>query len=161
MTLPVHPDIETILENCVETMRTVILPELESEWGVFCGALMTASLAYANELMKNDRGTQFSEELSDALKSIQTTLDDIPGLEFSEDSSPYEAATKALVYAQANPGPVADEVSQVLQPVLMAQLEAELAATSPFMEGWGAARATRKIFGSAASKKSVTFEEED
>ena len=62
---------------------------------------------------------------------------------------------------RGDPGPVADEVSQVLQPVLMAQLEVELAATSPFMEGWGASRATKKIFGSAASKKSVTFEEKD
>ncbi|SVC98565.1 uncharacterized protein METZ01_LOCUS351419 [marine metagenome] len=161
MTLPVHPDIETILENCVETMRSVILPELESEWGVFCGALLTASLTYANELMKSDRGAQYSEELSGALKSIQSTLESIPDLAFSEGRSPYQTATKALVYAQANPGPIADEISQVLQPVLMGQLEVELAATSPFMEGWGAARATRKIFGSAASKKSVTFEEED
>ena len=150
MTLPVHPDIETILENCAETMRTVILPELESEWGVFCGALLTASLTYANELIKNDRGAQYSEELSDALKSIRPTLDNIPDLDLSENSSPYQTATKALVYAQANPGPIADEISQVLQPVLMGQLEVELAATTPFMEGWGAARATRKVDESGA-----------
>lgn len=150
MTLPVHPDIETILENCAETMRTVILPELESEWGVFCGALLTASLTYATELLKNDRGAQYFEELSAALKSIQPTLDNIEDLELAIDGSPYEIATQTLVYAQANPGPASDEVNRVLYPVLMGQLEVELAATAPFMEGWGAARATRKVDESGA-----------
>ena len=148
MTLPVHPDIETILENCAETMRTVILPELESEWGVFCGALLTASLTYANELLKNDRGTRYFEELSAALTLIQPTLDNIEDFELAIDGSPYEIATQILIYAQANPGPASDEVNQVLYPVLMGQLEIELAATTPFMEGWGAARATIKADGS-------------
>jgi hypothetical protein len=134
MTLPIQPDIETVLESCAYTLREVLLPEIKSEWGRYSGDLCVASLEYALGLLKGDRNAARREELAAAIERLRP---DVAAAEHGawsralEAPSPFVAASALLVAAQNNPGPLADRVRAALHPLLHAQLDAEMAAAMP------------------------------
>ena len=54
----------------------------------------------------------------------------------SKKSSPFEAASRLLVWSQNQPGKLADELRKILHKELYAQLEQEQAAATPLMQAW-------------------------
>jgi hypothetical protein len=132
MTLPVSPDVETILSSCVETLRDVVVPNVEGEWPRYSAELLVGSLEYAQHLLREDHGERRREELVAALDLVRDLVASEPAPQWAEAleaPSPFEAASKLLVASQNHPGPVADGVRGVLHPVLRGQLDAELART--------------------------------
>ena len=129
MTLPVRPDVDTILEACIETLREVVVPEVDSDWGRYSGELLIGSLEYARGLLHEDRNAEHRAALARAVHGLRATVETSAGPEWRaafEDSSPFETASRLLVAAQNDPGPLADEVRGVLHAVLRA----------PSADGW-------------------------
>ena len=140
MTLPVTPDIRTVLKDSVANLRDVVVPGVSGEWERFCAVLTVGALEYAIGLLDGDRNGLRRFELAQALASLGPDVAEVPELrEFLGAPSPYEVATLLLVWRQRNPGPLADRIKAALHPVLFAQLDAELAASAPLMQGFGAA----------------------
>ena len=134
MTLPIQPDIETVLESCAHTLREVLLPEIESDWGRYCGDLCVASLEYALGLLEGDRNAGRCEELAAAIERLRSEVAAADGDEWSAAlrvASPFGAASALLVAAQNAPGPLADRVRAELHPLLHAQLDSEMSAAMP------------------------------
>jgi hypothetical protein len=134
MTLPIQPDIETVLESCAHTLREVLLPEIESEWGRYSGDLCIASIEYARGLLKGDRNAGRRAELAAAIERLRPDVAAADRRKWHgalDAPSPFVAASALLVAAQNDPGPLADRVRAVLHPVLHAQLDAEMAAAMP------------------------------
>lgn len=139
MTLPIQPDIETVLESCAQTLREVLLPEIETEWGRYSGDLCVASLEYAIGLLKGDRNTSRREQIAQAVEQIRPAIEaaelgDSSREEWNaafESPSPFGAASALLIAAQNQPGALADRVREVLHPLLHSQLDAEMAASMP------------------------------
>ena len=50
MTLPVAPEVETILDSCIETLRDTVVPHVEGEWPRYSAELLVGSLEYAKHL---------------------------------------------------------------------------------------------------------------
>jgi hypothetical protein len=133
MTLPVSPDAETILAACIETLRDVVLPNVEGEWPRYSADLLVGALEYAQQLLREDPGGLRREELAAAVEEVRGLVAAAPDPQWAEAleaGSPFEAASRLLVASQDHPGPVADGVRGVLHPVLNAQLDAELARTT-------------------------------
>jgi len=142
VTLPVQPSVETILRACVATMRDVVLPELESEWGRFSGGLLMGSLEYAIGLLDGDRAAQHRAALSAAIEGLRPLVEASATGELGDafdSSSPFEVATRLLVFGQGNPGPVGEQVRAALHPLLFGQLDDELTAAAPLLENFAAA----------------------
>ena len=136
MTLPIQPDIETVLESCARTVREVLLPEMESEWGRYSCDLCAASLDYAMGLLKGDRNVARRTSLGAAIEELRPVLAAAGVDAFREAldaASPFVAASALLVAAQNHPGPLADRVRAALHPVLNTQLDAELTAAIPLL----------------------------
>jgi hypothetical protein len=129
MTLPVGPDPDTILAACVETLRDVVLPNVEGEWPRYSADLMVGALEYTRQILKADPDQARRIELASALASVAETVDEAGNPRFAEalaETSPFEAASKLLVAAQDEPGPLADSIKASLHPVLIGQLDAEM-----------------------------------
>jgi hypothetical protein len=141
MTLPVTPDVETVLRSCAETVRDILLPEVESEWGRYSGELCVASIEYAIGLLAGDRSTSRRDALQQAIDGLRGDIERLdphtrddeldPWTVALEAPSPFVAASMLLVASQNEPGPLADRVREVLHPVLYEQLDGELAASMP------------------------------
>jgi len=134
MTLPVNPDVDTILGSCIETLRDVVVPEVDSEWARYSGELLIGSLEYARGLLSVDRNAERRAELAEALDRLRPSLLASDRAEWRaplDDPSPFAVASRLLVLAQNEPGPLADEVREVLHPVLYAQLDSEMSSTMP------------------------------
>lgn len=145
MSLPVTPDIRTVLKDSVANLREVIVPSLEGEWERFCGVLLVGSLEYALGLLDGDRGAVRRAELAAALQALRADVEDAPALKAAmEVESPFEAATRLLVWGQRNACPLAERIRAVLHPVLFAQIDTELAASAPLMQGFGVAMRGRR-----------------
>lgn len=127
MTIPVLPRVEDILVNSATALRTTVLPTVSDEFAHLTVALVAAALEYAVELLADPRDVAHQAELDGALNQ----LGDVPGVEAG--ASCFVRASQALVWAQQNPGPRADEVRAVLHPVLIGQLEREAAAAAPLL----------------------------
>ena len=134
MTLPIQPDIETVLESCAHTLREVLLPEIESEWGRYNGDLCVASLEYALGLLQGDRNAARREALAQAIERLRpaiTAADRDVWNTALRAPSPFAVASALLVAAQNEPGPLAERVRAELHPLLHEQLDAEMAAAMP------------------------------
>lgn len=134
MTLPVSPDVDTILESCIETLRDVVVPEVDSEWARYSGELLVGSLEYARVLLRGDRNAGRRQALDAAIETLRPSVQrsgSAAWLEALEDESPFVVASNLLVEAQNDPGPLADEVRAVLHPLLYAQLDADLLNAMP------------------------------
>jgi hypothetical protein len=132
MTLPVAPDVETILDSCIETLRDVVVPSVEGEWPRYSAELMVGSLEYVKHLLSQDLDAGRREELGRALDEVREIVASELGPEWSEalaHESPFEAAASLLVASQNSDGEVSQRVRSVLHPVLHAQLDAEFART--------------------------------
>jgi hypothetical protein len=132
MTLPVNPDVETILDSCIETLRDVVLPNVEGEWPRYSADLLIGSLEYAKQLLGEDQNAKRRAELAAAVDEVRTLVAGEAEPHWAEalaPESPFEAASLLLVASQNYPGDVADAVRDVLRPVLNAQLDAEFART--------------------------------
>jgi hypothetical protein len=132
MTLPVNPDVETILDSCIETLREVVLPNVEGEWPRYSADLLVGSLEYAKQLLGEDLNAKRSAELAAAVDRVRELVETDAEPHWNEAlafDSPFEAASRLLVAGQNHPGPVADGVREILHPVLNAQLDAEFART--------------------------------
>jgi len=133
MTLPVSPDVETVLTSCIETLRDVVLPEVETQWGRYSAELCVASLEYALGLLGDDREAARRGELAEAVDALAGELRDAGPVWQAAlaGESPFVAAGRLLVAAQNEPGPRACRVREVLHPVLHRQLDAERTAGLP------------------------------
>ncbi len=132
MTLPVAPDVETILDSCIETLRDVVAPSVDGEWPRYSAELMVGSLEYVKHLLSEDFDKSRREELGRALDEVREVVANDSAPEWSEalaEESPFEAASKVLVAGQNLGGDVAERVRAILHPVLHAQLDAEFGRT--------------------------------
>jgi hypothetical protein len=132
MTLPVNPDVETILDSCIETLRDVVLPNVEGQWPRYSADLLIGSLEYAKQLLAEDLNARRRAELAAAVDEVRTFVAGESEPHWAEAlaaDSPFEAASRLLVAGQNHPGPVADGVRGILHPLLNAQLDAEFART--------------------------------
>lgn len=133
MTLPVLPDVDTILANSATVLRDVVLPALDDEWSRSCTRIIAAALDYAIGLLGDDRDVRRRTELEAALAELSARMGadhrDIAG-----DGSAYERASRALVWSREHDGPEAATVRSVLHPVLVAHLDEEAAASSSVLE---------------------------
>lgn len=127
MTLPVLPRVEDILVNSATALRTTVLPTVTDEFAQLTVALVATALEYAVELLAEPRDVAHRAELDAALQRVG----DLP--EVDSGASAFERASRALVWAQRNPGPRADEVLSILHPVLIDQLEREATAAAPLL----------------------------
>lgn len=136
MSLPVPPDVETILANGIATLRDVILPDTHDEWARFNAGLLAGALEYAIGLLGEDRAGQHRADLHAAVERLRGVVeqsDQQTPLAALQETSPFEAASRLLVWSQNNPGTLADELRGILHPVLFAQMERELEAAEPIM----------------------------
>ncbi|MBW2273172.1 MAG: hypothetical protein JRG96_07865 [Deltaproteobacteria bacterium] len=134
MTLPVSPDVDTILESCIETLRKVVVPEAQTEWARYSGELLIGSLEYARGLLDDDRNAGRREDLARAIDGIRASVERSEQAEWPaalSGDSPFVVASQLLVTAQNAPGPLAEEVKSALHPLLYAQLDAEMAHSMP------------------------------
>ncbi len=136
MTLPVGPDLETILDSCIETIRDVVLPAVEGDWPRYSADLVVGSLEYAKHLMKENINESRRTELSAALREVQGVVAGGRDPEWKEalgEDSPFVAASRLLIACQNSEEgadrDVADRVRALLYPVLDSQLDAEVART--------------------------------
>ncbi|MCP3986532.1 MAG: hypothetical protein GY723_19285 [bacterium] len=132
MTLPVAPDVETILDSCIETLRDVVAPSVEGDWPRYNAELMVGSLEYVKHLLREDIDASRREELSRALDQVKEIVAADPAPEWAEalqEESPFEAASRLLVACQNSGGEVAERIRATLHPVLHAQIDAEMART--------------------------------
>ena len=115
MTLPVAPDVETILDSCIETLRDVVAPNVDGEWPRYSAELGRA-LDEVREIVAADAADypDLAPEWSQALAA----------------ESPFEAASGLLVACQNSGGELAERVRGILHPVLRAQLDAEMGRTT-------------------------------
>ena len=125
MTLPVLPEVETILANSAQVLRDVVLPDLTDEWPRNCARVIAGALDYAIGLLKEDRAAEYRAELEVALRGVAG--------EVQGEGSPFERASAALVWSREHDGPEAEAVRAVLHPVLAAQMDREAAASEPLL----------------------------
>jgi hypothetical protein len=134
MALPIHPDAENVLRSCAETLRDIVLPEVESDWARYSASLCVASLEYAIGLLDGGRNATHREELAAALEGLRPVLGGDAPAEMREalsTDSPWEAASTLLVAAQNEGGELGGRVREALHPVLFGQLDREMAAAMP------------------------------
>jgi hypothetical protein len=134
MTLPVSPDVDTILGACIETLRDVVVPEVDTEWARYSGELLIGSLEYARGLLHEDRDGERREALAGAVDGLRSSVEGSGKAEWVaalDDASPFVVASRLLVAAQNEPGSLSDEIRGVLHPLLLAQLDAEMGKTMP------------------------------
>lgn len=134
MTLPNSPDVDTILASCIETLRDVVVPEVDSEWGRYSGELLIGSLEYARSLLADHPDALHRDSLRDAIEDIRPAVEAARDADWSAAlaaDSPFETASRLLVQAQNDAGPLADEVRQKLHAVLRAQLDTEMSRSMP------------------------------
>ncbi len=132
MTLPVAPDVETILDSCIETLRDTVVPHVEGEWPRYSAELLVGSLEYAKHLLREDLNAARRAELQRALDAVREIVASDAAPEWSEAlaaQSPFEAASRLLVHCQNSEGELARRVRDTLHPVLHAQLDAEMGRT--------------------------------
>jgi hypothetical protein len=132
MTLPVAPDVETILDSCIETLRETVVPHVEGDWPRYSAELMVGSLEYAKHLLREDLDAARRAELGRALDAVREIVASDPAPEWTEalaEPSPFEAASRLLVHCQNAGGELAQRVRDALHPVLHAQLDAEMGRT--------------------------------
>ncbi len=132
MTLPVAPDVDTILDSCIETLRDVVAPNVEGEWPRYSAELMVGSLEYVKHLLSEDFNASRRKELGCAVDEVRGIVADDSAPQWAEalaEESPFEAASKLLVACQDLGGDVAERVRATLHPVLYAQLDAEFGRT--------------------------------
>jgi hypothetical protein len=130
MTLPVNPDVETILDSCIETLRDVVLPNVEGQWPRYSADLLVGSLEYAKQLLGEDLNAKRRAELAAAVDEVRTLVASDSEPHWAEAlaaDSPFEAASRLLVAGQNHPGPIADGIREILHPVLNTQLDTEFA----------------------------------
>ena len=127
MTIPVLPRVDDILVNSATALRTTVLPTITDEFAHVTVALVATALEYAVELLHEPRDVSHRAELDAALHRMGV----VP--EVDGEGSPFVRASQALVWAQRNPGPRADEVRSILHPLLVDQLERETAAAAPLL----------------------------
>ncbi len=132
MTLPVSPDVETILDSCIETLRDVVVPSVEGEWPRYSAELMVGSLEYAKELLRGHPNAARREEMARAVEEVRGIVAVDPAPAWSEalaEESPFQAASRLLVACQNDGSELSERVRAILHPVLRQQLDAEMART--------------------------------
>jgi hypothetical protein len=140
MSLPVPPDVETILRNSITTLRDIVAPDTREEWARWNAALLVGALEYALALLGDDRAGRHRADLRAALERCRPAVEragESEPVAALDDPSPFEAASRLLVWSQNNPGELAEELRTILHAELYAQLDQELAASEPIMEAFG------------------------
>jgi len=133
MTLPVSPDVDTILASCIDTLRDVVVPNVAGEWPRYSADLLIGSLEYVQHVLREDLDGSRRAELASALGELESGLPDDADEAWKQafaEESPFEAASKLLVAGQDHPGPLADRVREALHPILIRQLDAEMARST-------------------------------
>ena len=141
MTLPVPPTTRLILENNIAVMRDIILPAVKEDWARFNASLMVGALEYALYGLDRDRGAEYRRNLAAALERVRGTIEksgQAGAIAALAEKSPFDAASKLLVWGQNNPGPLASEVQKVLHDELFRQLDEEVKASDPMKGAFAA-----------------------
>lgn len=136
MTLPVPPDPRTILQNSIVTLREIVAPLAEDEWARFNASLLIGALEYALVGFEKDRGAAHRAALAEKVAGLRPVIEasgDGELIAALGEESPFEAASKMLVWGQNHPGKIATEIRKALHPELYAQLNEEIAASEPMM----------------------------
>lgn len=137
MSLPVPPSAETILKNSIETLRDVLLPiTRDDEWAKFNTGLLMGALEYALATLNEDRAAKHRKNLATVLANLRATLEasgQADLVTILDNPSPFEIASRLLVWGQNNPGDLAQEMQKALRGELYSQLEEELSAAAPIM----------------------------
>ncbi len=129
MTLPIGPDADTILAACVETLRDVVLPNVEGEWPRYSADLMVGALEYTRSLLDTNPEQARRVELAATLASVAELVEasgEAHFIEALDETSPFEVASRLLVACQNHPGELASSIKAQLHPVLIGQLDAEM-----------------------------------
>ena len=84
MTLPVAPDVDTILDSCIETLRDVVVPNVEGEWPRYSADLMVGSLEYVKQLLREDFDASRRADLDRALDEVREIVAGDSASEWSE-----------------------------------------------------------------------------
>jgi len=132
MTLPVAPDVDTILDSCIETLRDVVAPAVEGDWPRYSAELLVGSLEYVKHLLSEDFDAGRRAELGAAIDEVREIVAAETAPEWNEalaDASPFETASRLLVTSQNLGGEVSERVRDTLHPVLYGQLDAEFGRT--------------------------------
>lgn len=136
MSLPVPPDAETILQNCIVTLREIVVPDVRDEWARFSAELLIGAIEYAIGRLGEDRAEGHRVELGAAVETLRRAIDESAEEELVlavQQDSPFEAASRLLVWSQNRPGPLADRIQSTLRPVLLDQMHREMDAAEPIM----------------------------
>lgn len=133
MTLPVLPEVETILANSATVLRDVVLPGLTDEWPRSCTRVIAGALEYAIGLLREDRTVRHRVQLDEVLARLAQGAPAELAAIASGEGSPFERSSAALVWSREHDGPDAERVRELLHPVLVAQLDEEAAAAEPLL----------------------------
>ena len=126
-----RPSDGALWASFAETLRRVVLPQLEDAWAR-AQAIQLIGLAQQARGRGGDPAHRYTDELALALESIA----DNPLVREHWPGEPYAVAGAALAAAVPRDDAVADEVRAVLRPLLVGQLDEELAMSSPLMDAF-------------------------
>ena len=141
MTLPVPPSTRLILENSITTMRDIILPAVTEDWARFNASLMVGALEYALYGLGQDRERDNRQGLAAAVERVRPAVEKsgrADAIAALGEKSPFDAASKLLIWVQNNPGPLASEIQKVLHDELFRQLDEEVKASDPMKGAFAA-----------------------
>ena len=126
-----RPSDGALWASVAETLRRVVLPQLADTWAR-AQAIQLIGLAEQARGRGGDPAHRYTEELVTALESIA----DNPLVHEHWPGEPHAVAAAALAAAVPRDDDAADEVRAALRPLLVAQLDEELALSSPLMEAF-------------------------
>lgn len=116
------------------TVRDVLLPAITDDWARAAAIQLVGVARYAMRRPADTSEAQVAE-----VAAVLATLASNPLVRqpaSADAADVMSAASDALVAAIADDGAAGDEVRAVLRPVLMAQLDAELAVTAPLVNAF-------------------------
>lgn len=116
------------------TVRDVLLPAIHDDWARAAAIQLVGVARYAQRRPDDSTVAQVAEVAEVLQRLAANPLVQQPASAGADDVLAAAAAT--LVAAIGDDGAAGDEVRAVLRPVLMAQLEAELAVTGPLVNAF-------------------------
>ena len=110
------------------TVRNVLLPVIDDEWARAAAIQLVGLVRYAATRPSGRRQADAAE-----LGKVLATLADNPIVVAAAAADVWATAGAALAGAVDDDGPGGDEIRAVLRPVVVRQLDDELAATAPLI----------------------------
>jgi hypothetical protein len=116
------------------TIRDVILPDLTDDWSRAAAVQLIGLAVYAQQ-RGNDRGDANSAELVAALDELAASGNEIVSAVWPDPGCPAaEAVSLCLAAAVLRDDAAADALRRRLRPVVLSQLDEDLAESAPLLE---------------------------